>query len=206
MATLQSPSNNLSALINAGADAMTNLYYVQFTGGVFDTLQSAATVRASKITLPTFTQGTSERGFMTVKVNMPSPSYTGEKQFSVTFRVDSNYKLYNELLKQQSKVYAPSLGYAANEISSEDFFTTKVFVPNKGVNSSLSGLESPEDNTFLGSDNDNYTEAYVFNNCWITSISGLSFSYEDSGVQNVDVTIKFLSFEDPQYKKLKSTK
>ena len=178
-------SQYISALIQAGSDAMENLYYLDISGRLLDEYSQNFKVRVSQFTPPVPTQDKNSFSYLTTSVNMPKPSFTMDKTLKFTFRVDENYDLYKHLLKQQSTTMNAGTGWATNQVPSESNggITVKAYIFDRS----------------LGNDPDNedyYRPIYIYRYCYITDISGLSYSYENSNPMTLSVTMKFLDFDD----------
>ena len=97
-------SEYINDLINAGADAMQNLYYLEFSGNNIDPIKDNLKVRVSGFKPITASQGKHTVNYLTVSMDMPTAGFTLDKTASFTFRLDNNYKLYEYLLAQQSVI------------------------------------------------------------------------------------------------------
>ena len=211
--TLGDSTTYVQALIDAGADAQTNLFYLKFisntSAGFIDSeLSTMYTVRATQLTLPTFTHTSKENNFFTTSMTVPVAEITGDKQFSITFRVDSNYKLYQELLKQQAVTSIPNLAYAATELSEEHEsivehgensnlgFKVQIYGLRHGVNSTA--YETPLEGAGGFIPGTGYILLYEFRYCWIEKISPLKFDFNTADKQTVQCDINFMDFSDPQ--------
>ena len=203
MATISNTNNYLSSLINAGADAMTNLFYVKFSGGLVDEIAPSLIVRLSDISLPTATQETFTINYMTTSLDVPKADISIDKKLDITFRLDSNYELYQYLLKQQALTSIPNLGYASNIAPDEPLLSSTNPNKDSGLEIKLYSMktevkagnqESPqEDNT-----TPNYQLMYTFKYCWISEITPPSYSYSNSDALTVKASFYFYEYSDPQ--------
>lgn len=192
MATLNT-NDALQSLIDAGSDMMSNLFYVDFSGGVFNNKEAQAQalkIRVTDITLPQVTHPVNTINYMTVSLDVPKAEVDINKNISFTFRVDDNYELYKLLLEQQAVTSIPNLGYAGTSIGEKDEegFTLNVYAPQKAMSSS--DKEYPDDIS-------NYQVMYTFKHCWISKISGLSYSYSNSNPLTAKVDLYFYDYEEP---------
>lgn len=195
--TLNNTNNYLGSLIAAGADAMTNLYYVQFVGGLVDQQMSTAlTVRTSDITLPSINHPVDKKHFMTTSMDVPKAEISIEKRITVRFRLDSNYEVYKYLLKQQKETSAPNLGFASNvtpdERDSHNGFKVLVFAPTAEI--SQFPQETPEASGITAG----YTKLYEFRYCWISDLTPPTYTYGSTSALTISATINFYDFDDPQ--------
>lgn len=196
MALGDKTTSYINELINAGADALSNLYYLYFTGGEFNDnlINSALKVRAGDFTPPTFSQTVDTKNFMTVSIDLPKPEIQGDKSFSITFRVDDNFEVYQALVNQRKKVVVSNLGYINPNLINNNTFTIKVFTYKPWDESNMAGVWRWEGEA------GRFTEIYEFRKCWIKSLNGLTFSYEGSTPLTVTAEIGFQDFDDPENK------
>ncbi len=169
----------LSDLINLGADAQSNLYELTFSGGEFDE-STALTIRNAGITLPERKQGTHDVKYLTTSVTLPAASYEETKTATIRFRLDQNYDVYKKLLKQQKKVYGPSISYA-NPSAANATFNIKVAAITD--TSSMSTIDM-----------------YVLSNCYIKAVKlDTALSYDDATPMTVSMDIWYQKREDWAY-------
>jgi hypothetical protein len=200
MASLSDSSTWLTSLIGAGADAMTNLYYVTFYSGTKDgDLGEEFTVRLSNISgLPSFSHKTESKKFMTVDFDAPVDNFDFEKKITLEFRLDQSYDIYTKLTELQAKTSKPSLGYATTRISGDTSnadnrygFSFVLKIPTDIPAESTSSF-----NEGLG--NATFKELYRFEYCWISKISGLeSFSWDSSGSRTVKAEVYYYNWSGP---------
>ena len=178
-------SQYISALIEAGSDVMKNLYYLDFSGKYIDDYSQNLKVRVSNITPPVPTQGKQTFNYISTSVDMPTPSFTMDKTLKFTFRLDENYALYKALLKQQSTTMNAGTGWATNQVPSESDggITVKAYIFDRSLGN------DPDDD-------ENYRPMYIYRYCYITDITGLTYSYEGPNPMTVSTNMKFLDFED----------
>ena len=194
---LNNTNNYLSSLVGAGADAMSNLYYVQFIGGHIDNQTSVMlTVRNSEITFPTVSHPTDKKHFMTTSMDAPKAEINIEKRLSIRFRLDSDYQVYKFLLAQQAETSVPNLGYASNRIpdeaNSNNGFKIIVYAPTTEI--SQFSQEAPE---MLGT-TAGYTKLYEFRYCWISDLTPPSYTYSSASPLTIGANIYFYEYDDPQ--------
>ena len=178
-------SQYISALIEAGSDVMKNLYYLDFSGKYINAYSQNLKVRVSNFTPPVPTQGKQTFNYISTSVDMPTPSFTMDKTLKFTFRLDENYALYKALLKQQSTTMNAGTGWATNQVPSESDggITVKAYIFDRSLGN------DPDDE-------ENYRPMYIYRYCYITDITGLTYSYEGPNPMTVSTNMKFLDFED----------
>ena len=178
----------ITSLIETGADAMKNLYYLEFQGGILEDISQSLKVRVSDFKPPTASQSTHSVQFMTVSMDLPSADISIDKSLSFSFRLDDNYNIYKYLLAQQATTLNGNKGFATNQVpdnsDSGNGFTIKAYIFDRT----------------LGNDMDDeacYRNMYTFRYCWISGISGLQYSYDSNNPITLSVSVKFLDFDDP---------
>lgn len=195
--SLASTTNTyISDLINAGADAMNNLYYLEFEGSSFSSdepLKIGLKVRNKDFTPPTFSQaGPNTASFMTTSVDWPIAGFSGDKKLSLTFRLDENYRLYEFLLKQKSVTGNVNLAFANNDVpdSAHGGFKITVYAFDRSLAENVEDIADP-------TEEECYRKMYSFEYCWIQNITGLDYSYNNQTALNLKVDVGFFTFEDP---------
>ena len=136
-------SNNIQILLNSGFDAFSNLYQVNIVPpGVGTALPE---VRVKDFKAPTLQLGEYEQHFKTASLTRLNAQFTGEREFELTFRIDNQWTLYDELKNWRKKyvnfgsdeIY---LGSYSNTIDNSDQYgevTVKVFNGSNGLNNGL---------------------------------------------------------------------
>lgn len=171
----------LSDLINLGADAQSNLYYLKLSGGEF-TGEEAFSIRNAGISLPARKQNTHEVSYLTTSAELPAASYSDDKKVSITFRLDQNYEIYRKLLKQQKKVYGPSTSFADASPSSADFTIRVYALTNQSSNGITQRL------------------LYTLKHCYLQKVKqDTAFSYSNSSPMTVSVDLWYQEREDWAY-------
>ena len=181
--SLSSATNEyLSQLIDVGADAMSNLFKVEFSGGVFDTKPNQWTVRLNEFTPPDFKQVVDNNvNYLTTGLTLPKAAISGTKAFTVKFRLDENYNLYRQLLIQQTTAANMNLNLIYDNLNDNDAtFTTKVYRVNGAIQESVDDI--------------NWELLYTYKYCFIKKISGLTYSYDNNGVESISAEIGFWDF------------
>lgn len=203
--TLNNTSSYLTDLIKAGADAMTNLYYVKFSNlsiiDKSDPLSQSMTVRVNNITLPTATHSTSTKSFMTVSIDTPKAEIQITKKFDISFRLDDNYEIYKRLLDLQANTSKANLGYASNDIPADNSsFSVSVYAIKQAL--------TTDDQVDPHKYKDFYQKMYEFRDCWIGSVKLDGYDYSNSNELTVTASIYFCDYDDPQslYKEWDATK
>lgn len=198
MSLLSKPSDWVQSLVNIGADAMSNLYYVDFTSMADSS--SSFTVRNSEISgLPEPTHKTETKSFQTLDIEVPKCEYDLTKKLTLTFRLDKDYNLYKNLLKIMKKTSMPSAGYATTMLGGEsnggdkdDLYNINIKIPQD--------VPSEESSKSNGGKGNSYSlDLYKFKYCWISKISGLEdFSYDSSNSRTIKVDVYYFDYEGPE--------
>ena len=199
-------SNWLSSLIDAGADAMTNLYYADFSGSsmIKDEDSGKYTVRLSNISgLPAFSHKTETKKFMTVDFDAPINDFDFEKKLTLEFRLDQNYELYTKLVEIMGQTAKPSLGYATTGVTPHnEAEKSKTDAKNnlKIVIKIPTNIPQEDTGTFNGGyGNKSFIDLYEFTYCWIPKVNGLeSFSYDNSGSRTVKAEVYYYDWDGPK--------
>lgn len=187
-------SDYLSSLINAGADAHSNLYLVKFLGAndASDVASNSLSVRCSGIEIPAAEQDSYSVKFVTATIDRPVAKVKLDRQLTFTFRVDANFAAYKTILGIQKKYFNPVTHEINAHLKEEDFFKVEVYyLGDSATSESFGGNSTGLTEDFTRDSNLMYT----FSNCWITSVQGLEFSTDDSKALTVSVTVRFMDME-----------
>ena len=186
---LTQTNNYITTLLNHSSDAQGNLFYVEFISQLDSSADNTdMTVRCSGINIPATEQGTYSVKFMNASVDRPNAKVELNRQFDITFRVDSNYEIYKKLILQEKSTFDPSVGYTATNIDDKtNLFDINVYVPK---NTSVAGEATKEGTT------DNFEKIFSFKHCWISSVDNVSYKYGSSDPLTVKATIQYIYFED----------
>lgn len=201
MANFTDSSQWLQTLVDTGADAMTNLYYVDFSGSskLEGDDQTKFTLRVDSISgLPNPKHNSETKKFMTVDVDVPTCSFDIDKKLTLTFRLDEQLSVYNKLRELMGYTSKPSVGYATTVIGGKsqkeekagDYFNIRVMIPRD-----VPTEKSPYSNKERG--NDFSTTLYTFNYCWISKISGLESFSDGAGAMTVSAEIYYYTWKGP---------
>lgn len=200
MSLLTTPSQWNTELINSGADALAHLYYINFVNAGDNS--QLFTVRNSEISgLPSPSHKTETKSFQTIDLEVPKCEFDYSKKLTLSFRLDYQYKIYEELLKLMRETSMASVGYATSIIgggtTSKDnasLFNMEVIIPS-GVNKAG---ESDYSNNTNGSNFDKKHPLYTFKYCWVSKISGLEDFSDSSGSKVIKADIYYYSYEGPE--------
>ena len=210
MADTFSASNSttwLSSLISTGADAMTNLYYADFSGSkvIGEEDSEKYTVRLSSISgLPTFSHKTEKKKFMTVDFDAPVNNFDFEKKLTLEFRLDQNYELYTKLVEIMGQTSKPSLGYATTRVTPRSTAESGIDAQsNLKITIKVPKNIPAEDSSKgwnKGAGNTEFSDLYTFTYCWISKVSGLeSFSYDSASARTVKAEVYYYGWTGPLF-------
>ncbi len=202
---INNPSNYISSLVSAGADAMKNLYYIEFVGGgsisnYIDAHNNSLTIRSNDFTPPTVKQSVSNNiSYLTTSLSVPTSNIDIDRSFSISFRLDTNYSLYNALKMIQSLTSKPTLGFASTATPHElgaDLIINVYSMSNVVVADSSLTMDSNH-NAYFGEDSDRKL-LYSFKQCWIDKVTlDGAYSYGSSTTKTVTANFHFAEFETP---------
>lgn len=183
---LTNNNNYLQTLVNAGSDALNNLYEVSFVGGHLTQVNNNLKVRCTGFTPPQVSQDSYTVRFVNTYIDRPNAKVNVIRNFTISFRVDANFEVYKALLEQERVTFNPTQSYTATDIQAikdrGDLFDVTVSIVNQGINSEIIDTKT----------------IYSFHNCWITSIPSIQYNTDNSGPATIQIGISFLEMEDWQ--------
>lgn len=96
-------ANNIQILLESGFDAFSNLYSVSIIPPPNVGLPLSAEIRANDFKPPTLTLGEYDTHLRTANITRVNAKFTGDREFQLQFRIDSNWSLYEALKKWKRK-------------------------------------------------------------------------------------------------------
>ena len=202
---INNPSNYITSLVSAGADAMKNLYYIEFTGtgdlaNHLEAHNNSLTIRSNDFTPPTVKQSVSNNiSYLTTSLSVPSSNIDIDRSFSINFRLDANYSLYNVLKMMQSLTSKPTVGFASTA-TPHDLgidLTISVYSMSNVVFSDESLTMDSNHNAYFGTENDRKL-LYSFKQCWIDKVTlDGAYSYGSTAPKTVTANFRFAEMETP---------
>ena len=178
-------TNALQSLIDAGNDAMNNLFSITLSGGDLGETGDL-TIRASGFTPPMYTQDSYKVTFVTATIERPRTKVNLTRSFTLDFRVDDNWNVYKKLLRHQKNFMNAQKSYVNHDLEALKN-DGKLFdvVVNRIINLDESGEASTE-------------KLFKYNYCWISQITPTDFSSSSNEPIKVTATINFIEAEDWQ--------
>lgn len=130
-------SSHIATLIDAGADAMTNMFEVGFSFKNATTAQlDKMKIRVKGFTPPAPSQSTYDVHWKTVSIKKASTKIELDRTLEFEIRIDAYYQVYKELLKWHAQTMDATTGYAANDAKTGGIITVKALTsPIENVNS-----------------------------------------------------------------------
>ena len=181
---LTSNNNYLIDLLSAGADALSNLYVLTFRGNFLDEVATDLQVRCDGFQQPASTTGSYQIRYLTSFIDKPVTKVNLTRSFSCTFRVDANLNVFKAILNQQGITFNPSKSFTATDIQTlkenDRLFDVTVEVVDEGVTTETITTHP----------------IFSFSHCWISSITPISYNYDNSQPTTVTMTINFLVMND----------
>jgi hypothetical protein len=185
--------NAVSTLVSAGADAMNNLFEFRFIPpGSIGVDTNDLRIRAQGFTPPNPTIQAYAVNWRTVSIERPSAKINLTRNFTVTFRIDANYRVFKVLEAWRGLTSISSTGY----VNTDTFNNTggiEVVALDRIVNNTTMG-----DDTTLSSIMQNSEMKWLFQDVWIGSIQLANYGTEASAAQTATVTFHYGNYLDPQ--------
>lgn len=191
----------IQALVNSGADAMSNMYevYIKFPGSK-DGANEVMTVRADGFKIPDVAVETYPIEYHGQKIDRPKTVVTIDRHFDLTFRLDAAYQIHQAFLEWQSLAGNPVTGGVSNRAT--DFGEVKV-VALKG------GYLALEDDIYLSNTGDKgeikagaseeAIRPWTFKDVWVSKVTEPEFKTEGGDKITFQVTFNFGECDYPGY-------
>lgn len=172
---LSSSNNYYSTLFSNSNDAMSAMFKVYFLNGYFE--GDDKTVRCTGFQIANLKQMEYTKRYITAYVDAPAPKIDGEKKFNITFRLDENYDIYQDLLDWRNVLVKPSRSAVDVDLKGNEskFCDIKVF--RIGNNGGEEGIAT-------------------YGKCWCTDVALGGYTYGTSKPQTVTATIYYKTVND----------
>lgn len=235
--------NQVTALLGLGADAMDNMFDIQivppdglkvfdslgtgrggFMGPEESTFLNDITIRADGFSPPAFNPKTYKVAYKAVSIDRPATKIEGERQFTITFRLDANYRAYRFLSAWKSIIMQASNGYATNALWDNSLgdangldAINKVFgkvsvtalsrpiYQTSGTPFSAQGVSAgkfTEDSLVsAGAVDVADTDKTIWNfrQVWVSKLDEPKYKTDGGDIIKVEATFKFGDYDDPTY-------
>ena len=195
-------NNALTALIEAGADAQANMYDVELEFADWN-----ATVRAEGFEIPAVEAPTYTNKYHGVGYDRVKTEQTFERKFSMTFRMDAKYGLYQAFTSLLAWHVDPNTGGVANA-NIDKVGTVTVRTINSAVVAagdsdgqaySVKGIESYDNSAKTGIKKDSGME-WKFKGCFVTKVDMPKFKTDGADLVTFAVDFHFGDVEYPGFK------
>lgn len=180
-------SNNfINDLIAVGNDAQSHLFEVTLSGGYFDNeFSKDLTIRCSGFTPPAEPPvDTYQVKYITAFIDRPKTKINITHNFSLEFRMDANWNVFDILAKQMMLTSNPQNNYSMSSDYTND-------------NSNLFNITVKVLNV-LSEDSNEPEAIFKYYGCWITGLKHSNFTSASADPMKATVDISYLKAEDIQ--------
>jgi hypothetical protein len=183
---------HITTLLGAGADAMTNMYEVEFIppAGMYSDQGPALKIRTKGFTPPEPKQKEYEVHYKTTSAKKTATKIELERTLEFEIRVDAYYDVYKCLLEWQSYSMIASVGYAGNDTR---YGTGKIIV--KALDNPIVGIGS---RGAVGDISTETTVKWVFEDVYLPDMTPPAYTSEDAEAATVTAKFTFGNYIDPQ--------
>ena len=210
-------NTQVTALYEIGPDAMDNLYDViiippEHLTDTSSGIETQMRLRAAGFSPPQFDQQTYSIQYKTVSMNRPSTHITGERSFTITFRLDAYYQVYQALLQWRSLVFEPSVGYANQALPDDErlYGVVSVYTATQppALDDSNLFYHSGTTHSHFGPDTIHTQgrerigqspamKGWEFYSVWISQVQEPQFQNANGDAQSIEVTFQFGDYLAP---------
>lgn len=187
----------IQAMLASGADAQKNMFDVWVTFPWDADNEVALSVRAKDFQVQAAEVEVDTRAYHGTEISVPKTSISFDRTFSLNFRLDASYALYQQFITWHSTVADPVSGGVANWANA----TGKVRVQALSGTYAATSVNEYIDTktTYAISDKDDNAE-WTFYDVWVTKVGQPSFTGgKESGAAEYEVSFKFGDCDYPFY-------
>jgi len=200
----------LTTILSSGPDAFTNLWDVEitfptnfkgtrtntYTDGTAGTAQRVS-VRASGFTPPEGSITPYTVAYKGVSIQRPGATIEMTRTFDITFRMDANYALYQDLLAWKNLIVRPS---GDGDITFGNVLSTAI--PNSETEGTVKirAYSSSATSTLSTKNSDNLPQVgseWIFSSVVCVKAGAPAYQRADSGAVEVTASFWFGSFQEP---------
>lgn len=183
----------IDALINDGADAMSNMYdvFIKFPGAEGET---AMTVRATGFDVPEASTKTYPVEYKGNKYDKVAAEINFERKFTLEFRMDAAYNLHDTMLDWHRWTANPADGTVANQNVLEGTVIVRALATpfwaadKSAAGSELTYMTDTGDGTLKAGDN---VREWEFQNVWPEKVGQPKYKREGSDALTFSVDFRF---------------
>lgn len=187
----------IQSMLAAGADAQKNMFDTWITFPWDSDNEVVVSTRANDFKINEAKSGVEDRSYHGTTVSVPTTKVDFTRSFTLNFRLDASYSLYQQFITWHSAVADPVNGGVANWANS----TGKVRVQALTGTYAATGVNQYIDTktTYAIADNDDNAE-WTFYDVWVQSVGQPQFTGgADGGAMTYDVTFYFGDCDYPFY-------
>jgi hypothetical protein len=184
----------VQAMLASGADAQKNMFDVWETFPWNPNDEVVLSTRAQNFEVKEANVGMDERKYHGTTVNVPKTSIEFERKFSLEFRLDASYSLYQQFITWHQTVADPVNGGVANWAAA--LGTVKVTALSGAYNGTSTGdIYNAEDGSITGDANPTWT----FYDVWVSKVGQPQFKTAGGDALTYAVSFKFGDCDYPFY-------
>jgi hypothetical protein len=207
-------SSAIQALVDCGADAMDNMFDVVinlpsevikaaketiFSFSDAEIEERCLGVRADGFEPPKLSGKTMTVDYKTLTIEKPAGKIAGQRQFSITFRLDAAIHAYMLMKTWESFSCSPEFGFAAPAALSGD---TGQYFGTIDVNALATYLRNPKDSTYKyenvdGTFKSTATYSWKFQQVWVSEVSEPKFKTGGGDALYVTAKFNFIGYKTP---------
>lgn len=186
----------VQAMLASGADAQKNMYDVWVTFPWNTNDEVVLSTRSSSFEIKDAAIGTDERKYHGSTINVPKTQIEFERKFSLEFRLDASYSLYQQFITWHQTVADPVNGGVANWANS----TGKVRVQALSGTYAATSVETyiETNSTYAIKDAEDNAE-WTFYDVWVQKVGQPKFNGSEGGALTYSVDFIFGDCDYPFY-------
>lgn len=183
----------VQAMLASGADAQKNMFDVWVTFPWDPNEEVVLSTRAQNFEIKDAGVSMDERKYHGTTINVPKTSIDFERKFSLTFRLDASYSLYQQFITWHQTVADPVNGGVANWANSTGKVRVQALTGTYAATSVDTYIDTAS--TYAISNSTDNAE-WTFYDVWVAKVGQPKFDGSDGGA--LDYTVDFV-FGDCDY-------
>lgn len=186
----------VQAMLASGADAQKNMFDVWVTFPWDPNEEVVLSTRAQNFEIKDAGVGMDERKYHGTTINVPKTSIEFERKFSLTFRLDASYSLYQQFITWHQTVADPVNGGVANWANSTGKVRVQALTGTYAATSVDTYIDTAS--TYAISNSTDNAE-WTFYDVWVAKVGQPKFDGGDGGALDYAVDFVFGDCDYPFY-------
>lgn len=186
----------VQAMLSSGADAQQNMFDIWVVFPWSNNEEVAISTRAQNFQIKEVSVGMDDRKYHGSSIKVPKSSIEFERTFSLEFRLDASYSLFQQFITWHQTVADPVNGGVANWANSTGKVIVRALTGTYAATSVGTYIDTKSTYAIANSDDN---AQWTFYDVWVSKVTQPNFNGEDGGALKYTVDFAFGDCDYPFY-------